>query len=99
MADLPYYVGKKNAAELYGWELCGYAAEPKENDTVLLSRWEDKNGNVIPPPPVIVRADGRTFYDADQGQHQVFCRLPYYDTPEIWLLLLRIEELRKRRAG
>jgi hypothetical protein len=94
----PDYDGKKAAAELYGWRMCGYAADPEPNDTILLSRWEDKSGCVIEDPPIIVKADGGRFYDTANGQHQVFCRMPYYDPPEIWLLLLRVEELRKRRS-
>lgn len=93
----PDYDGKKAAAELYGWDLCGWASEPANDEMILLSRWEDSNGLVIPPPPLIVKADGRRFFDTSNGQHQEFCRLPFHDTPEMWLLLLRVEELRKRR--
>lgn len=32
------------------------------------------------------------------GINEEFCRMPHYDSPAIWLLLLRVEELRKLRA-
>lgn len=95
----PDYDAKKAAASLYGWHINGYASEPRnQEETISLYRWEDANGIVIAPPPIIVRADGGQFFDTSSGQHQVFCRLPYYDSPEVWLLLLRVEELRKRRT-
>lgn len=97
--SLPDYEAKKAAAELYGWELCGWDGEPKKESSVLLSRWEDKFGHPCPPPPLITRADGRMFYDCLDGEHQAFARMPHYDSPEIWLLLLRVEELRKHRAS
>lgn len=100
ITSLPDYDGKKAAAELFSWNLCGWRADPRPVDeTVLLSRWEDKNGNPIPAPPTEVRKCGGTFYVCKDGEHQAFLRLPYYDTGEVWLLLLRIEELRKRRTG
>lgn len=99
MSSLPDYDAKKAAAALYGWFLCGWPSEATPTDMVLLARWEDKNGKIIDPPPVIVKADGRRFFDTSDGQHEVFCRLPYFDTPEVWLLLLRVEELRKLRRG
>jgi hypothetical protein len=93
--SLPDYEGKKAAAALFGWELSGWAVQPKVDDTVSLCRWEDKNDCPIAPPPTILRADGRTFYDTADGQHQVFIRLPFFDAPEVWLLLLRADALRR----
>lgn len=98
MSSLPDYDAKKAAAELYGWFLVGWPSEATPVDMVLLARWEDKDGKIIDPPPLIVKANGN-FYDTRNGQHEVFCRMPYFDTPEVWLLLLRVEELRKLRRG
>lgn len=93
--SLPDYEGKKAAAALYGWELCGWAVKPKKDETVLLSRWEDKDGMLIAPPSTILKPDGRTFYDTADGQLQVFLHLPYFDPPEIWLRLLWIDAYRR----
>lgn len=92
------YDGKKAAAALYGWEICGYSAEITAGTTVLLTRWEDKNDMVIEPPPIILKPDGREFFDTRDGQHQVFLRVPFHDTAEMWLLLLRLDELRRATA-
>ena len=101
MSSLPDYANRKQLVQAYGWELGGWPADPALSDkAVLLWRWEDKDGNVIPAPPTVEctppRAGVRQHVITERGEHEVFLHVPYYGTIAEWGELLFADMMRRR---
>jgi len=93
MASLPQYEERRALVETYGWNLLAWPSGPfTEDDMVLLGRWEDAAGNVVPEPPTVpVRPDNeghRKFVLIDGQPHEVFLHLPVTATVAEWRDLL-----------
>lgn len=100
--SLPDYNNRQKIVEAYGWALGGWPSFPKAADAVLIWRWEDKHGAVIPPPPTVEctppKLGVRQHVITDAGEHEVFLHLPYYGSIAEWGELL-FEDMVKRRES
>jgi len=93
MSTLPQYEERCALVKAYGWNLLAWPAfhRATDNTTVLIGRWEDARGNVVPEPPsmpIISREGYRKFVLIDGQPHEVFLHLPVTATIAEWRDLL-----------
>jgi hypothetical protein len=99
---LPDYELRREAAEAYGWVLVGWPANPRDyNDKVLLARWEDEHGNIVPEPQTREctppKPGVREYILENYQPHEEFLNMPYHCNIHEWRQLL-FDDLTKRVA-
>ncbi len=90
MSPLPDYDNRRALVESYGWNMGGWPGNPTLDAKVLVWRWENARGKIIPAPPTVptAREGIRQHVITDAGEHEVFLHLPYYGSIKEWGELL-----------
>jgi len=93
---------KKQIAQAYGWDIFSWPSEPVSDSMVMMSRWEDADGNVVAAPPTVEcdppKPGVRQHVIVNGEPHQTFFRLPYYGPARLWEDLLWEHLIRHRLA-
>ena len=79
-------------ARAYAWTVCGWPADPSTSShapTILLSRWENEAGDLMPEPPTVpTERPGVSRYVCEHGERETFVHLPYFGTDQQWSEIL-----------